>query len=65
MSGNAAELDKLINADPDKKQDLTPRLIDLVSPIGKGQRSIIISPPKAGKTMIVATLTASIVKKYH
>ena len=39
-------------AKPDKKPDLTPRLIDLVSPIGKGQRSIIISPPKAGKTMI-------------
>ena len=36
----------------EKKPDLTPRLIDLVSPIGKGQRSIIISPPKAGKTMI-------------
>ena len=34
----------------EKKPDLTPRLIDLVSPIGKGQRSIIISPPKAGKT---------------
>ena len=33
----------------EKKPDLTPRLIDLVSPIGKGQRSIIISPPKAGK----------------
>ena len=34
---------------PEKKQDLTPRLIDLVSPIGKGQRSIIISPPKLVK----------------
>ena len=37
----------------EKKVDLTPRLIDLVSPIGKGQRSLIISPPKAGKTMIL------------
>ena len=37
----------------EKKPDLTPRLIDLVSPIGKGQRSLIISPPKAGKTMIL------------
>ena len=36
-----------------EKNGLTPRLIDLVSPIGKGQRSIIISPPKAGKTMIL------------
>ena len=33
----------------EKKPDLTPRLIDLVSPIGKGQRSLIISPPKPGK----------------
>ena len=36
----------------EKSPDLTPRLIDLVTLIGKGQRSLIISPPKAGKTMI-------------
>jgi transcription termination factor Rho len=48
----------------DKKQDLTPRLIDLVSPIGKGQRSIIISPPKAGKTMILQSIANSIAKNY-
>ena len=49
---------------PDKKQDLTPRLIDLVSPIGKGQRSIIISPPKAGKTVILQSIANSIAKNY-
>ena len=49
---------------PEKKQDLTPRLIDLVSPIGKGQRSIIISPPKAGKTMILQSIANSIAKNY-
>ncbi|MEC8074284.1 MAG: transcription termination factor Rho [Pseudomonadota bacterium] len=48
----------------DKKADLTPRLIDLVSPIGKGQRSIIISPPKAGKTMILQSIANSIAKNY-
>ncbi|MBD1165700.1 transcription termination factor Rho [Pelagibacterales bacterium SAG-MED10] len=48
----------------EKKQDLTPRLIDLVSPIGKGQRSIIISPPKAGKTMILQSIANSIAKNY-
>ena len=48
----------------DKKIDLTPRLIDLVSPIGKGQRSIIISPPKAGKTMILQSIANSIAKNY-
>ena len=48
----------------DKKPDLTPRLIDLVSPIGKGQRSIIISPPKAGKTMILQSIANSIAQNY-
>ena len=44
----------------EKKPDLTSRLIDLVSPIGKGQRSLIISPPKAGKTMILQSIANSI-----
>jgi transcription termination factor Rho len=48
----------------EKSPDLTPRLIDLVSPIGKGQRSIIISPPKAGKTMILQSIANSIAKNY-
>ena len=48
----------------ERKPDLTPRLIDLVSPIGKGQRSIIISPPKAGKTMILQSIANSIAKNY-
>ena len=48
----------------EKSPDLTPRLIDLVSPIGKGQRSIIISPPKAGKTMILQSIASSIAANY-
>jgi transcription termination factor Rho len=44
----------------EKKPDLTARLMDLVSPIGKGQRSLIISPPKAGKTMILQSIANSI-----
>jgi len=44
----------------EKKPDLTARLIDLVSPIGKGQRSLIISPPKAGKTIILQNIAHSI-----
>ena len=44
----------------EKKPDQTARLIDLVSPIGKGQRSLIISPPKAGKTMILQNIAHSI-----
>ena len=48
----------------EKKGRSHPRLIDLVSPIGKGQRSIIISPPKAGKTMILQSIANSIAKNY-
>ncbi len=44
----------------EKNLDLTPRLIDLVSPIGKGQRSLVISPPKAGKTMILQSIANAI-----
>ncbi len=41
-------------------QNMTARIIDLVSPIGKGQRGIIVSPPKAGKTTIMKTIATSI-----
>ena len=44
----------------EKNADQTARLIDLVSPIGKGQRSLIISPPKAGKTIILQNIAHSI-----
>ena len=39
-----------------------PRIIDLVAPIGKGQRGLIVSPPKAGKTMILQSIADSIKK---
>ena len=48
----------------EKKPDQTARLIDLVSPIGKGQRSLIISPPKAGKTIILQNIAHSISKNH-
>lgn len=41
-------------------EDLTPRIIDLVAPIGKGQRGLIVSPPKAGKTMILQSIAQSL-----
>jgi transcription termination factor Rho len=41
-------------------EDLTARIIDLVAPIGKGQRGLIISPPKAGKTMLLQNIASSI-----
>lgn len=41
-------------------EDLTPRIIDLVAPIGKGQRGLIVSPPKSGKTMMLQSIAQSI-----
>ncbi len=41
-------------------EDITARLIDLVSPIGKGQRGLVVSPPKAGKTMMLQNIAQSI-----
>ena len=41
-------------------EDLTARVIDLVAPIGKGQRGMIVSPPKAGKTMMLQHLAQSV-----
>ena len=43
------------------KEDLTARIIDLVAPIGKGQRGLIVSPPKAGKTMLLQNIASAIV----
>lgn len=41
-------------------EDITARVIDLISPIGKGQRGLIVSPPKAGKTMMLQNIAHSI-----
>jgi transcription termination factor Rho len=41
-------------------EDITARIIDLASPIGKGQRGLIVSPPKAGKTMMLQNIAHSI-----
>ena len=42
-------------------EDLTARIIDMVAPIGKGQRGLIVSPPKAGKTILLQNIASSIV----
>jgi transcription termination factor Rho len=41
-------------------EDLTARMIDLIAPLGKGQRGLIVSPPKAGKTMLLQNIATSI-----
>ena len=45
--------------DPTKK-DLTTRVIDLITPLGKGQRAIIVSPPRAGKTVMLQNIASAI-----
>ncbi|MDY2735462.1 MAG: transcription termination factor Rho [Intestinibacter sp.] len=44
--------------------EISTRLIDLISPIGKGQRGLIVAPPKAGKTILLKSVANSIVKNY-
>ena len=45
---------------PGEKENMTTRIVDLLSPIGKGQRGLIVSPPKAGKTTIMKHIAHSI-----
>ena len=47
-----------------KPNDIAPRVIDLVAPIGKGQRGLVVSPPKAGKTTILKQIAQSIAANY-
>ena len=49
------------SADPN---NMTARIIDLISPIGKGQRGMIVSPPKAGKTTVMKTIATSIERNH-
>ena len=45
-------------------EDITARIIDIVSPFGRGQRGLIVSPPKAGKTMLMQNVAQSIAANY-
>jgi transcription termination factor Rho len=66
-AGSRAEFSKLVPLYPQDRlrletepQLMTPRVIDLVAPIGKGQRGLIVSPPKAGKTMVLQAIANAI-----
>ena len=43
-----------------EKKDYTPRIIDLIAPVGKGQRSLIVAPPRTGKTMMLQSIAKAI-----
>lgn len=71
LSRNRKDFDSLIPIYPNERIklestviDKTMRLIDLVAPIGKGQRGMIVAPPKAGKTTILKNIANSIAANY-
>jgi len=65
--------DELVPVFPDERitlenkknpKELATRIIDLISPIGKGQRALIVSPPKAGKTVLLKKIASSMTRNY-
>lgn len=71
MAANRARFDKLTPMYPNERfvlegdsTDIAMRIIDLVSPIGKGQRGMIVAPPKAGKTILLQKIAKQITKEY-
>ena len=53
-----------VPTDTDKGRNLTARVIDLISPTGKGQRSLIVAPPRTGKTIMLQNIAHSIATNY-
>ena len=56
--------DKLINLET-SPNELSTRLLNLIAPIGRGQRGLIVSPPKAGKTMLLKAIANAALTNYH
>jgi transcription termination factor Rho len=55
---------QMINLETPNTSDLSGRLINLISPIGRGQRGLIVSPPKAGKTFVLKAIAAGVAANY-
>ncbi|MEZ0535720.1 transcription termination factor Rho [Caldicellulosiruptoraceae bacterium PP1] len=55
---------RIVLENKNKSDDLAVRLIDLIAPIGRGQRGLIVAPPKAGKTILLKKIAASILNNY-
>ena len=53
-----------LETENEKTRDLTARIIDLTAPIGKGQRALIVAPPRTGKTMILQSIARSLAENY-
>jgi transcription termination factor Rho len=52
--------ERLTLEQPDNPRAITPRIVDLIAPIGKGQRGMIVSPPKAGKTTVMKEIANAV-----
>jgi len=68
---NQIQFDDLTPLHPDKRimmesdpQDISTRVVDLVTPIGFGQRGLVVSPPRAGKTVLLQKMARSVVKNF-
>ena len=71
LARNRKDFDTLIPVYPDQRiklevshRDISMRIIDLIAPIGRGQRGMIVAPPKAGKTTILKNIANSIAENY-
>jgi transcription termination factor Rho len=49
-----------LDTDDPTVKDMTPRIVDLITPLGKGQRALIVAPPRTGKTMMLQSIAAAI-----
>jgi transcription termination factor Rho len=58
----AYPMEQVVLESYDYSENTSGRIIDLISPIGKGQRGLIVAPPKAGKTMLISQIANSIIK---
>lgn len=54
----------LVKQETSEKDNIAGRMIDLISPIGLGQRGLIVAPPKAGKTMLISQIANNVIKNY-
>ena len=50
----------MLDSDDPTIKDMTPRIVDLITPLGKGQRALIVAPPRTGKTMMLQSIAAAI-----
>ncbi len=56
--------ERLVMETPDDETNVDMRIVDLVSPIGRGQRALIVAPPRTGKTVLLQKMASSVIKNH-